>query len=188
MLQEYTSDINLKLAFKGPYSLNILFPFFEFTGSVRYKQDRLCHQWQTDRLQIQTVHYLFTNQLFVWFFMSLFIENRSRKVIELIYWFIWFVFFPFLKSKMKQKKKSSTLPCEKKKKKKGVSNMRPCSHHWGNQTMLGQHHLATSEPIKSLVIDKTRPVIKKCSITKWPPAPRLPQEQQLTLVHISDHK
>lgn len=28
MLQEYTSDINLKLAFKGPYSLNILFPFF----------------------------------------------------------------------------------------------------------------------------------------------------------------
>lgn len=114
MLQEYTSDINLKLAFKGPYSLNILFPFFEFTGSVRYKQDRLCHQWQTDRLQIQTVHYLYTNQLFVWFFMSLFIENRSRKVIELIYWFIWFVFFPFLKSKMKQKKKSSTLPCGKK--------------------------------------------------------------------------
>lgn len=104
MLQEYTSDINLKLAFKGPYSLNILFHFFEFTGSVRYKQDRLCHQWQTDRLQIQTVHYLFTNQVFVWFFMSLFIENRSRKVIELIYWFIWFVFFPFLKSKMKQKK------------------------------------------------------------------------------------
>lgn len=44
MLQEYTSDINLKLAFKGPYSLNILFPFFLFTGSVRYKQDRLCHQ------------------------------------------------------------------------------------------------------------------------------------------------
>lgn len=102
MLQEYTSDINLKLAFKGPYSLNILFPFFfKFTGSVRYKQDRLCHQWQTDKLQIQTVHYLFTNQLFVCFFMSLFIENRSRKVIELIYWFIWIVFFPFLKSKMK---------------------------------------------------------------------------------------
>lgn len=63
MLQEYTSDINLKLAFKGPYSLNILFPFL-FTGSVRYKQDRLCHQWQTDKLQIQTVHDIFTYQLF----------------------------------------------------------------------------------------------------------------------------
>lgn len=54
--------------------------------------------------------------------------------------------------------------------------------------MLGQCHLATSEPIKSLVIDKERSVIKKRSITKWPPAPRLPQTQQLTLVHISDHK
>lgn len=54
--------------------------------------------------------------------------------------------------------------------------------------MMGQRHLATSEPIKSLVIDKERPEIKKRSITKWPPAPRLPQTQQLTLVHISDHK
>ena len=88
MLHEYTSDINLKLAFKGPYSLNILFPFL-FTGSVRYKQDRLCHQWQTDKLQIQTVHDLFTNQLFVWFFSFHFLLKIGvEKVIELIFGFI----------------------------------------------------------------------------------------------------
>lgn len=85
MLQEYTSDINLKLAFKGPYSLNILFPFFLnlLVACVISKTDSVTNDRLTSYRYKLYITYLQINFLFV--FMSLFIENRSRKVIELIY-------------------------------------------------------------------------------------------------------
>lgn len=142
---------------------------------MRYKQDRLCHQWQTSYRYKLYITYLQINFLFG-FFVSLFIENRSRKVIELIFWFIWFVYFPFLKSKMKWMKRKTKKNCplenkkeKQKKKKKGVSTVWPCSCHWGNQMMSGQRHLATSEPMKSPVVEGEWLMLNN-SVTKWPPA------------------
>ncbi len=68
-----------------------------------------------------------------------------------------------------QKKQNQELSFRKKKKKKkeekkkGVSTMRPCSpHYWGNQMMLGQCHQATSEPMKSLIVEGEWLMLKNC--------------------------
>lgn len=81
MLQEYTSDINLKLAFKGPYSLNILFLFFYLlVACVISKTDSVTNDRLTSYRYKLYITYLQIN-FSINFFLSilLFIENRSRK-------------------------------------------------------------------------------------------------------------
>lgn len=66
MLQEYTLEINLKLAFQGPYSLNIFFLFYLLVACVISKT---CHQRQTDSNRYKLyITYVQINFLFGFYF------------------------------------------------------------------------------------------------------------------------
>lgn len=68
MLQEYTSDINLKLAFKGPYSLNILFPFLNLlVACVISKTDSVTNDRLTGYRYKLYIIYLQINFLFCFY-------------------------------------------------------------------------------------------------------------------------
>lgn len=85
MLQEYTSDINLKLAFKGPYSLNILFPFFYLlVACVISKTDSVTNDRLTSYRYKLYITYLQINFLFGFSFHFL-LKIGVEKVIELIF-------------------------------------------------------------------------------------------------------
>lgn len=84
MLQEYTSDINLKLAFKGPYSLNILFPFFFYllVACVISKTDSVTNDRLTSyRYKLYITIYKSTFFVRFYFLLKIGVE----KVIELIF-------------------------------------------------------------------------------------------------------
>lgn len=88
MLQEYTSDINLKLAFKGPYSLNILFPFFYLlVACVISKTDSVTNDRLTSyRYKLYITYLQITFIFFCPFYILL--KIGVENVIELIFGFI----------------------------------------------------------------------------------------------------